>query len=579
MAMTPGGEQSLLDFPLPPPEREKNPLLQRILGDPLQFMSEPDLSGVAERHIRQTREYFFSPDKDRLTYSVCTAVFEKDRDAISSHLIEWGEPDGEFRCFPFVYSVAPSKHEVRSIDKVASELLTFWNDNSGILFGERSKVVNPVLAEQNGRMSILDNKNVGDFFLYRCSTPTPPALCRSKDRTPRKYRGYFIVAYDILGGAFYTINSRIKCYTNEHSFIEIIDPEVQPPDIHRIVKPSKRKRVNALLVLDYHIGDSLSLISVHARYLSTLPHINLSIDISRCRFLAGAKRSLKKAFFPDDRVKIISEIPDYRGYDLVFDPYDLIPGQFSKKPQNDSCAFSILSGLELGYARARHLRRDILDIHMMALKYWGVVAQRTVRPKFVEYRFPDHDERLKRIGDCRRKLLKGISGERNIILFFPFGLTEDRHYPPSRMRAVVEHFYNRGAVMVFAGSEVDTSRIYESTVNHSEAVSRGRIKKLAGKRFDEIVSAIIASDVVVSMDTGPLHLARALRVYPIGLYTKKVLNKEEFLRFPWYVDDGTVLQLRPDSGDHHVSATDLIAAIEGHLKSMFQETESPMDRT
>lgn len=548
----------------------QNPLVRYIISDPLQFMSEPDLSDFTDAHFHDAYKYFSSPEPDRYTYSVCTHVFRNDATEIGEQLLEWGAETSSFRSFPFVFGGSPKKREPRTIQFVESELLNFWNVNSEVLFGKPSRVVEPVLAEQNGLLSVMDRKEVGGFYLYRCKTPTPPALCRSTKMAPRKYSGSFVIAYDVLGGGFYTLNARIKCFTSEHSFMEIIDPNVDPPSIHEMLSSSNTHRMKGLLVLDYHIGDSLSLLTTHATYLSRIPNLDLTIDISRCRFFANERKFLKAAFFKNDGVKIISDVPDYRAFDLIFDPYDLIPGQFAKKPQNDSCSFSILSGLLFGFARKKCVRRDILDIHLSALKYWGVVDQSEKSPCFIEYPL-DFDHRKEIRAQYRKKLLRGIKGDRNVILIFPFGLVPERHYPPPRMRAIVEYFYNRGAVIVLAGSEVDTSRIYESTVNISEAMTKGRLKKLAGKKLQEVISAIVASDIVVAMDTGPLHLCRTLRINPIGLYTKKVLNKEQFMRFPWYVDDGTVVQLHPDKGDPHVSVKSLIGAIEDRIDNMFTE--------
>jgi Glycosyltransferase family 9 (heptosyltransferase) len=549
-----------------------NQLVERILRDPLQFMSNPDLASYSEKHIRYALEYFMSPEHDRLTFSVCTNVFKKDQAQIIAQLTEWNHGDGKFRSFPFVYGRAPNKNESRSIEKVNTELMHFWNEDSGVIFGESSHVIDPVLSRQNGKLSVINQKKVGDFYFFQCSTPTPPALCRSTEHPPRKYRGTFIIAYDTLGGAFYTINCRIKCFTNEHTFIEIIEPDVEPPHVHEMLSSSYGKRVKAVLVMDYHIGDSLSLFSTHAKYLSAIPHLDLTIDISRCSFLANDRKYVKKLFLQNVNVTILSEIPDYRSFDLVIDPYDLIPGQFTKKPQNDSCAFSILSGLEFGYARFKHVRRDILDIHMTSLKYWGAAARNSAHPQFINCLSLTADTRRSMVQAYRRSVLKDMGENRNIILFFPFGLIRDRHYPPPRIRAIVEHFYNRGAVLIFAGSEADTSRIYESTVSRSEAM-RGRIRKLAGKRLHEVISAILASDVVVSMDTGPLHISRTLGVNPIGLYTKNVMDQHISLRY-WYVDDGSVTSLHPDDGDPHVSSKTIIDAIETRLDVMFAETNN-----
>jgi hypothetical protein len=164
-------KQFLLDLELPHSGGMHNPLIERISKDPFQFMSNPDLSGVSERHFRETYEYFMSPDPDRLTFSVCTHLFKKDKRKISKQLIAWNHGDGSFRCFPFVYGGAPNKNEHRSIEHVGSQLLEFWNKDSSIIFRESSKVIDPILAQQNGQLSILDQKQVGDFYLYRNCPP------------------------------------------------------------------------------------------------------------------------------------------------------------------------------------------------------------------------------------------------------------------------------------------------------------------------------------------------------------------------------------------------------------------------
>ena len=93
--------------------------------------------------------------------------------------------------------------------------------------------------------------------------------------------------------------------------------------------------------------------------------------------------------------------------------------------------------------------------------------------------------------------------------------------------------------------------------------------------LSNIMDLMIASDVVVAIDSGPLHLARALRVKPIALYTGKINDPETFTTFPWYAEDGTIEPLKPWPPDTHVAAEEVLMAIERRLSHADGVVTSP----
>ena len=99
-------------------------------------------------------------------------------------------------------------------------------------------------------------------------------------------------------------------------------------------------------------------------------------------------------------------------------------------------------------------------------------------------------------------------------------------------------------------------------VNHP---CRHRIKVYFNEPLSNLIQLMLASDVVVAMDSGPLHLARALRVNPIGLYTGKVNDPKLLISFPWLVEDNTAEVLRPESNKDHVFPGPILRAIQKRL--------------
>lgn len=486
----------------------QNTLLKKILNNPLGFIHNPDISGFSDKEFKDTLTYFNTKEIDRLTYYVCTRLFDRYEIEIKKQVYLWTQKN-HYTCFPFIYKNRNTKDE--NIDSIKKYLIDFWNKENSKIF-----------IRQNGPIEIKKQKKIGKFYMF---------LCNTKDNS-------FIVAYDTNGHGFYSINSRIRCYSMEYSFIEEINPVDMPIDLNIF---NSKETKNIVIVFDHHIGDSLSLLSTQVPYLLKRKDIHLTLDISRCRFFANDIGFLKKITGGNKNLTISNTMPNYNKFDLISDPYDIIPGYFHKKIPNNSSDLSILSALHFAKSKVDMVRRDILDIHMDMLRYFGVVDK--YKKQFIRYEGEN----------------KEVNKKKAII--FPFGLTDDRHYPTSRLGKIVDYLLKKGFLVTIGGSEDDIKRIYSSIIKTKNPSSK-KISLLAGKEAAKVSKAISSSGLVISMDTGPLHIARMLRKKPIALYNEKVLDHERMMSFPWYVDDGTVKVLHPRKEDCHVATEDVIDAIK-----------------
>ncbi len=158
----------------------------------------------------------------------------------------------------------------------------------------------------------------------------------------------------------------------------------------------------------------------------------------------------------------------------------------------------------------------------------------------------------------------------HIITFFPFGQLTDRKYPTHRLREILRQLsLDRSCVIVLCGSAHDTADIVDIVSGEYEGLDLDKnLKTCYQQPMPVILDLIMGSDVVVAMDSGPLHLARTLRVKPIALYTDKVNDPERFLAFPWYVDDDTVDALIPPLGDTHVTTDQIVSEIKKRLSNI-----------
>ena len=540
---------------------EKSGLIGYILRNPAGFISEPNntVNLFNDSDFAAAHAYFSEQKLDRFVFSVSSALFHSRYPKLGLRLYASGLTEyRQSRFWPFWFASELNLTEAKTADIIEDYLLDLWNSPKGQRW-------TPGMFYQTGFLEVEDRQQIGEIFFFKCVLPVRRSVSRKPDT--------ITFAFDSDTQSFYTINARVRHAESEHRFrfVEFIDPKLAPPDLRKFATKNEQKQWKVLFVLDRHIGDNLSLFSTHLAYLSKMAQFDITLDASMCPFFHNASPEVINRFFPRKGVKLLKDLPAHKAdYDLVFDPYDWLSDMFDLKPQNDSCALSIVSGLEYGRCCLNKQRRDILDIHMNSLKNMGFISQQEPTPEFVRYLITT-EERTSLRNKSRARLLCDFLKKRTakIVSIFPYGLSEDRRYPVEALQSVINALLRDPDVqIVIAGNNFDTPEMaltIRSDWQDYNQPSIHRIRLFSNEPLANLIELMFASDVVVSMDSGPLHLARSLRVHPIGLYTKKVNDEESLTYFPWLVEDGTVDVLKPNIGDEHVNPAHLSSAIQKKL--------------
>lgn len=538
---------------------QQNRLVQYIRQNPASFVlsARADLPNLTDSELEQAHRFFSKDDPRRHVYSVCSEFVHSRCPNLDSALLHNCISEySSSRFWPFWNASDLSDAECVDDERVCDYLMELWNE-------DKSYRYYPSVFCETGFPRLERKLTQGNFFFFKFTLPAYESALKRPSS--------IALAFDRRAKAFYSVNSRIQSAEPEFQFkqIEWIPPRQIPPRLQPLLTRGEERQWKILFVLDRHIGDNLSLFTTHLKYLSKFSQFDLTLDVSMCPFFNNVQQHILR-FLPENaEVNVAEVLPASRAeFDIVFDPYDWVTGAFWQKPQNDSTATSIVSALELASCQFHNKRRDILDIHMSALRRMGVVAETEPTPEFVRYRI-SNSERGSIRARTRNSILRGTSSSSaKIVSFFPFGLTPDRRYHPKRLQIIIERLLQDPDIhVIIAGTQWDTPEMVQAVRTDCPGVGhpcQNRLKIYVQEPLPEVLALMLASDVVVSMDSGPLHLARALRINPIALYTNKVKDSR-YLTFPWLVEDDTVEPLLPDCCEHHVSPGLLLHRIQSRL--------------
>jgi ADP-heptose:LPS heptosyltransferase len=100
------------------------------------------------------------------------------------------------------------------------------------------------------------------------------------------------------------------------------------------------------------------------------------------------------------------------------------------------------------------------------------------------------------------------------IVLHPFALDIRRSWPLEKFCEVADILFERGFQIIFSGSQEDKDRIDDgiNQMIYPAINSSGRLS-LSG-----LIGLMAKSELVISSDTGPLHLARAIGAKTVGIY-------------------------------------------------------------
>jgi lipopolysaccharide heptosyltransferase I len=155
-----------------------------------------------------------------------------------------------------------------------------------------------------------------------------------------------------------------------------------------------------------------------------------------------------------------------------------------------------------------------LSIERHALeRYLDLVSQMGVRIDPTDFHFPVPPDSLKQAETLLRQ--KGF-GSRPLVVLHPMAKWETKQWPAENFARLISALTQRKAFVVITGNPHDEGPVTEILHRTDDS---GRVLNLAGKTdLMELAGIFSLSDLVLCPDTGPMHLAAAVKAPLIALF-------------------------------------------------------------
>ena len=155
-----------------------------------------------------------------------------------------------------------------------------------------------------------------------------------------------------------------------------------------------------------------------------------------------------------------------------------------------------------------------LSIERHALeRYVDLVAQLGVSVGAIRLRFPV-DEKIQR--RVREMLRQGGWSDQPLVVIHPLAKWKTKNWPPENFTRLAQNLTGAGVWLVFTGSKEDGFAIQGML---SPLHDPKGIQNWAGKTtLKELAALFSLADLVLSTDTGPMHLAAATQAPVIALF-------------------------------------------------------------
>jgi heptosyltransferase I len=242
------------------------------------------------------------------------------------------------------------------------------------------------------------------------------------------------------------------------------------------------------------------------------------------RVIVSRRKSWQKeVFHRGGFLKFLKEIRDFlrelrgREYDWVIDNHGIL--------KSGIVVFFSRGKRKIGFRRSRKIadegnylftneRYRPLDIERHAVeRYLDLAAQLGVPVDGVPFKYEIDGEARKKANALLDK--NGPVG-RPLVVIHPFARWETKQWPSGNFVELAEMLVETGASLVFTGSPGDFPAI-EDMINRIRKPAG--VLNLAGKTtLRELAAVFSAADLVVSTDTGPMHLAAAVGAPLIALF-------------------------------------------------------------
>ena len=155
-----------------------------------------------------------------------------------------------------------------------------------------------------------------------------------------------------------------------------------------------------------------------------------------------------------------------------------------------------------------------LPIERHALeRYLDLVRQLGVPTQGIALEYPVSAEAL----NSMRKLLEGRGfGERPLAVIHPLAKWDTKQWAPENFSELADRLAKRGRRVVFTGSRDDSAGVERIL---GRIASPSRVLNLTGQTdLPKLAALFSLADVVITPDTGPMHLAAAVKAPLVALF-------------------------------------------------------------
>jgi 3-deoxy-D-manno-octulosonic-acid transferase/heptosyltransferase-1 len=247
------------------------------------------------------------------------------------------------------------------------------------------------------------------------------------------------------------------------------------------------------------------------------PRVNRVI-ISRRK--SWVKRVLKPGEFWKTLREVSRFVRDLRSqhYDWVIDNHGIFKSGLLMLLSRGrrKIGFQASAGIaEEGSYFFTHERYKPLSIERHALeRYLDLVSQMGVQIGPTSFHFPVPPDLLKQAEALLRQ--KGF-GSRPLVVLHPVAKWETKQWPAENFARLISALAQEKATVVITGSPQDEGPVRE--ILHQAGGESIKVLNLVGKtNLMELAGIFSLSDLVLSPDTGPMHLAAAVKAPLIALF-------------------------------------------------------------
>lgn len=218
--------------------------------------------------------------------------------------------------------------------------------------------------------------------------------------------------------------------------------------------------------------------------------------------------SEREGFIPDDEVlnRFFSEMQKEE-FDMAF---QLHGGGKNSNPFLLRLGAILNVGLKTPDAAELDISVPYVYYFSEVLRYVEVVARVGAKPKSIEPEIAPIEQDLREA----RKVLG--ENDKPIAVIHPGASDLRRHWPAERFARIADLMVDKGYLVCVTGMPFEKT-VVDRLLSHSK--HRKSLLNLCGRlSLNGMTGLLSMAGILISNDTGPLHLARALKIPTVGIY-------------------------------------------------------------